>query len=189
MNYIIDIYTTDDKSKLCQYLSDNLTERVELAVEIYTKFKEVKDAFYDVLVVYKGLEIERDVEQISNNIDQSLYSAHERIACRIAIELGQLQDTLESGCWLINPFEITTQQIPDVIDMWDKAKDDLIHKPGFVHARLFQALTPHPKYNLINVAHWVSESTFTKAIEADSYSSHRQRSLQYKLHPALCKSR
>ncbi|KZN63893.1 antibiotic biosynthesis monooxygenase family protein [Pseudoalteromonas luteoviolacea] len=189
MNYIIDIYTTDDKHKLYQCLSSNLPDSDELSIEIYTKFKEVKDAFYDVLVVYKGLEIKQSVENISNNIDQNLYSAHERIACRIAIELGQLQDTLESGCWLINPFEITTQQVPDVIDMWNKAKDDLIHKPGFVHARLFQALTPHPKYNLINVAHWVSEHTFTSAIEADSYSTHRQRSLQYKLHPALCESR
>ncbi|TQF67744.1 antibiotic biosynthesis monooxygenase family protein [Pseudoalteromonas luteoviolacea] len=188
MNYIIDIYTTDNTSRLCRCLSDNLFNSSELGVEIYTKFKEVKDAFYDVLVVYKGADIEHEVKQISNRVDPSFYCAHDRVACRIAIELGQFQDTPESGCWLINPFEITTQQIPDVIDMWDKAKDDLIHKPGFVHARLFQALTAHPKYNLINVAHWVSESTFTKAIEAESYSSHKQRSLQYKLHPALCKS-
>lgn len=110
----------------------------------------------------------------------------DRVLCDLEIAIGDLDAPSRGQVFLVNPFEISQEQIPDVLEMWHAAKHHMIAHKGFVNARLFRSRSSQDRYGLLNVAQWSSSDAFKQALGDKAYDSHRERSLNYKLHPSLC---
>ena len=65
---------------------------------------------------------------------------------------------------LINPFIIEDGKMDEALEMWEKSRDILKDKKGYVSTKLHQALTPDAQFQLINVAEWESMDDFIAAI-------------------------
>lgn len=72
---------------------------------------------------------------------------------------------------LINPFEVSTEQLDETILMWEQARDFLQTQPGYISTELHQSLAPDARFRLINVAKWESAESFqaaTKKMQAEA---------------------
>ena len=192
MSYIIDIITGGHRAtsiKSCEAAVRRLrnTDGFE-SCAIFTLERNLRDAHYDHLVVYtfhNGHDRQRAAGSgLLPPVDSD--SPIERTFCKLENRLGELREQAAGDIWLINPFEITDAEIPGVLDMWDKAKDHMIAKPGFISARLFRVENRSSRYGLVNVAHWRSADLFMQALNDKAYDVHRAKSQNYKLHPSLC---
>jgi len=65
---------------------------------------------------------------------------------------------------LINSFEVPADQLDQTIRFWEKARDFLKDQPGFLSTRLHQSLSPDARFQLVNVATWLSPAAFQAAI-------------------------
>ncbi|ALJ38868.1 MULTISPECIES: antibiotic biosynthesis monooxygenase family protein [Azospirillum] len=192
MDHIIDVVTCADRVRfraLWRSYAGALANRTGFrSAELFEMQRDVRDACYDFVAVYGWRagavavhsEGERDAGPSAPGV------SIERALYRLELQLADLADPEEGHVWLVNPFEITEEQIPDVLDMWDKAKDHMIAKPGFVNARLFRTGQAPFRFGLVNVAQWRSADFFLRALNDKAYDSHRERSLQYRLHSSLC---
>ena len=64
---------------------------------------------------------------------------------------------------LINVFEAQPGTEDEAVRYWEAARDFLSRQPGFVSTRLHRALRPDARFQLVNVAEWVSAEAFQAA--------------------------
>ena len=191
MHYVIEVIKQSNKKaevreQLHKYIHSILSLQGLITVELFEKHTNIRDADYDFTILSSWLS-EQDYltsNKIANNLIDKNIKIHASYQCEI--KLGEIDNHDTTYCWLINPFEVTHEQLPDVIDMWDKAKDHLIIKPTFVSARLFKALDKNATYGLVNIAQWRDAKQFLQAVEEKEYEPHKERSLAYRLHASLC---
>jgi heme-degrading monooxygenase HmoA len=192
MSYVIDVISDVGDAQVARIWHEQAQRLSGLPgfthAELYAKRRDVGNANYDFVAVYRW----RDETTYQDALVSGLAVANlggaviDRAVCDLTIELSEFSPDDADGVWLINPFEIEGDEIADVLDMWDKAKDHMVSRPGFVNARLFRARGPLDRYRLVNVAQWQSAELFMEALNDRSYDRHRERSRQYKLHPSLC---
>ncbi|MDC3962396.1 antibiotic biosynthesis monooxygenase [Polyangium jinanense] len=155
--------------------------------ELFEVIEPIRDVDYALLSVY-GFDSD-DVDDAAlregSSSDDAAFAV-EGTKCRVRITLSELTPALPGHVWLINPFEINEDQIPDVLNMWDKAKNHMTAHAGFLNARLFRSAAPSTKYGLFNVSQWRSAGDFKQSLGDKAYDRHRERSMQYRLHPSLC---
>jgi heme-degrading monooxygenase HmoA len=192
MEYVIEIIKTDERDEYIDFWEESADEFSSwpgfVQGQLFSVEQAVRDTNYDLLSLYAFKT--RDCAQtfVDDKAAPVPVEPHgvEREMCRLAIELGAPAAFDGHQRWLINPFEIAKEEIPGVLDMWDKAKDHMVAKPGFLHARLFQAQGATFRYGLINVAQWENAEHFLQALNDKAYDRHRERSENYKLHASIC---
>lgn len=192
MEYIIEIIKTAERSEFVDHWEESAGDFLRspgfVRGELFVVEQAIRDTHYDLLAVYMF----QTASAADRFIDQKLAPVSvepkgvERERCRLAIELGAAREFNADQRWLVNPFEIGSDEIAGVLEMWDKAKDYMISKPGFINARLFRAQGVSFRYGLINVAQWESAPHFLQALNDTAYDRLRQRSENYKLHASLC---
>lgn len=192
MEYVIDIIKTDERDEYIDFWEESAGEFSQwpgfVRGPLFRVEQAIRDTRYDLLSVY-AFEAPEDTQRfVDERAAPVPVEPHgvEREICRLTIELGKPEPFEANQRWLINPFEIGTEEIPGVLDMWDKAKDHMVAKPGFFHARLFRAQGASFRYGLINVAQWQSGEHFLQALNDKAYDRHRERSENYRLHPSVC---
>ncbi|QQD74037.1 antibiotic biosynthesis monooxygenase family protein [Acidithiobacillus ferrivorans] len=187
MPYAIDVITTSDRANLvsawCHAMEDLAHCPGFVTAELFEMKRDIRNAHYDFVGVIEG---DATVCESDAPIAEPALHTVERTLCRLEIRLDGTSDHCDGHSWMVNPFEITNAQIPEVLDMWDKAKDHMVAKEGFINARLFRARSETARYGLINVAHWRSAEFFMAALDDKAYVRHRERSMNYSLHPSLC---
>lgn len=156
--------------------------------ELFAKRQEIGEAGYDYLAAYcwSSEDFRREALERDFPGREIGGATVERVTCGLAVELSKFSPHAHGSAWLVNPFEISDEEIADVLDMWDKAKDHMVSRPGFVNARLLRADGAIERYGLVNLAQWESADQFLHALNDRAYEKHRERSRQYKLHPSLC---
>jgi heme-degrading monooxygenase HmoA len=191
MSYVIDVISGGDGAEVATVWRDQAQRLAVLPgfihAELYAKQRDVGDAHYDFVAVCRWQDEEAYQGALASGFATANFGiVSERAVCDLKIELSAFSLFEEDVVWLINPFEVEEDEIADVLDMWDKAKDHMVARPGFVNARLFRARGPLDRYRLVNVAQWKSADLFMAALNDRSYDPHRERSRKYKLHPSLC---
>lgn len=154
-----------------------------MCVEHFQLSESIRDTHYKSLSVVRFENTTRAMK-FADAVTPD--AAMDRVVCDLDISIGDLGRDPGSDVFLVNPFEITQDQIPDVLDMWHKAKHHMIEHDGFVNARLFRSWRQWDRYGLVNVAQWSSAEAFKQALGDKAYDQHRIRSLSYRLHPSLC---
>ena len=190
MNYLIEIVRSNAQFKdYWLARADDLNAMsAGIVMELYSFNEDIRNADYSHLSILKFDSPEQRADFLfhpTRLLEQKFET--DRVECDLDIEIGLLSDAASGHVFLINPFEIQQEDIPAVLDMWHKAKGHMIAHEGFINARLFRSSDPSAKYGLVNVAHWRSSKSFKDAFNDQAYDSHRERSLNYKLHPSLCK--
>lgn len=192
MHYVIEVIKqSSKKAEVCDQLHEYIDTIISIqglaSVELFEKNTNIRDADYDFLMLSRWVSEKHYLEskKIASNIVDTTIKILD--SYQLQTEFGEVDNHDDGCCWLINPFEVTHEQIPDVIEMWDKAKDHLIIKPTFVSARLFQAMDKNANYGLVNIAQWRDAKQFLKALEEKEYEQHKEKSLAYRLHASLCK--
>jgi heme-degrading monooxygenase HmoA len=192
MSYIIDVITNrranNFKDAWCAAVRPLAASPGFVHAELFAMRRDLGGAHYDFLAVYRWRDGNARAAALAKDrppasMDDALI---ERIVCDLQIQLSEFTLPANDAAWLINPFEIGESDIPDVLDMWDKAKDHMVSKPGFVNARLFRTAGPIERYGLVNVAQWQTAELFMQALGDKAYAPHRERSKQYVLHPSVC---
>lgn len=190
MHYVVDVIQSPYPSSSVRRWFDQ-AERLRCwpglrSAELFVRRRNLRDAHYDLLAVYTWQRTTQCHQATLGGALAHVPGARtERGQYMAHIQFGDLRDD-ESGCWLINPFEITHEQMPAVLDMWNRAKDQMITRPGFVNARLLRTVQPTGRYALVNLSQWENEASFMAALDDKRYNRHRDESMQYKLHPSLC---
>lgn len=188
MTHAIDVVTTTDRPGFIAAWTQAMEHLARtpgfIAAELFEKERDIRNAHYDFVGVVTG---DAGVHTAQAPFPPGGPHHIERTLCTLSIFLDGTRDNDDGHAWLINPFEITDAQIPDVLDMWDKAKDHMVAKQGFIDARLFRATSPTARYGLVNVAEWRSADLFMAALDDKAYDRHRERSMAYSLHPSLCR--
>jgi len=69
---------------------------------------------------------------------------------------------------LINVFEVPEGRVDDAVAFWERARDYLAARPGYVSTALHRSLDPAARFALVNVAVWESAEAFRAATEAMS---------------------
>ncbi|WP_437286195.1 antibiotic biosynthesis monooxygenase family protein [Sorangium sp. So ce406] len=165
-----------------------LRERCSLrSAELFKVTEPIRDVNYALLSVhaFDGTDVDEAALRGALPRDASA-GVIQGTKCRLGVMLSELSRALPDHAWLINPFEVSEAQIPDVIEMWDRAKDHMAAHPGFLNARLFRAASPSATYGLFNVSQWRSAEDFKESLRDAAYDRHRQRSMTYRLHPSIC---
>lgn len=188
MNYVIDVIKTYNNYELLsvwlKYSNEISYSQGFFSAELFKMNKEIRDANYDFLSI---ISLEGNIS-ITAALFEEIYQLNsiERTICHLELNVDGSSSDNKSHVWLVNPFEITQEQTQEVLDMWDKAKSQLLLKKGFINARLFRSDYKNAKYPLINVACWESAELFLSAINNKDYDQHRERSMGYQLHASLC---
>ncbi|MFO1101867.1 MAG: antibiotic biosynthesis monooxygenase [Methylocystis sp.] len=192
MEYVIEIIKTRECDEYIDFWEESAEEFSKwpgfVQGQLFSVEQAIRDTHYDLLSLY-AFKTRDDAQRF---IDDKAAPVPveprgvEREVCRLVIELGALTALEGKQRWLVNPFEIGEEEIPGVLDMWDKAKDHMVAKPGFLNARLFRAQGDSFRYGLINIAQWQSAEHFMQALNDKAYDRHRERSENYKLHPSIC---
>lgn len=159
------------------------------SAELFARVESIRDANY----TYVGLRaFRRDMAEtniFSENVNSSSMGsgAVETVNLHEVVRVGELVKTGEHDIWLINPFEISGEEIEGALSMWNRAKGHMIAHDGFVNARLLRAVEGAARYGLLNVSQWRSDWQFKAALADRAYDKHRDRSMNYRLHPSLCR--
>lgn len=150
--------------------------------EHFTLSEEIRDTNYRAVSLLKF----ENVSEATGFADGHVPERSARVICELEISIGNFERTDRNDVFLVNPFEISQAQVPEVLDMWHKAKGHMIENEGFVNARLFCSSRLKDRYGLVNISQWTSAEKFKQALGDKAYDKHRERSLNYKLHPSLC---
>jgi heme-degrading monooxygenase HmoA len=182
MSYVVDVISGGEGVHVATLWREQAQRLAALPgflhAELYAKQQDIGGAHYDFVAVYRWQDEKTGQDTLANGLSTANVEGIvvERATCELAIELSEFSLAEGDAVWLINPFEIDQDQIADVLDMWDKAKDHMVSRPGFVNARLFRAKGSLDRYRLINVAQWRSAELFMAALNDRSYDQHRERS-------------
>ncbi|MCY1035371.1 hypothetical protein OV207_28250 [Corallococcus sp. BB11-1] len=191
MKYVIDVVDADAASDYAARWRDEVrrlaVDGALRTAELFRVTEPIRDVTYALLSVH-GFDSAATIEAVPGSASARIVAVGgvERTVCHLEVALSELTPTLPGHAWLINPFEISEQEIPGVLDMWGRARDHMAASDGFLNARLFRATSPSNKYNLFNVAQWRGAEDFKKSLGDKAYDRHRERSMNYRLHPSLC---
>ncbi len=83
---------------------------------------------------------------------------------------------------LINPFEVPPDRDREFVTRWERARDFLAGREGYVDTALHRSLAPEPEFRFVNVARWRSPRDFQAAVAAREFPGRR---MPYVSHPAL----
>jgi heme-degrading monooxygenase HmoA len=87
---------------------------------------------------------------------------------------------------LINAFEVPASDADGFIAAWEKARDYLRSRPGYIDTVLHQALTPDAvEFRFVNVAHWASAEDFAAATRSPGFREVSAGLAGYRSHPSL----
>jgi heme-degrading monooxygenase HmoA len=83
---------------------------------------------------------------------------------------------------LINPFEVPPDRDTQFVTGWERARDFLARRQGYLDTALHRSLAPEAEFRFVNVARWRSPPDFQAAMAAPGFPG---RQLPYRSHPAL----
>jgi heme-degrading monooxygenase HmoA len=83
---------------------------------------------------------------------------------------------------LINAFEVPPGADEEFLHTWERARDFLRTRPGYVSTALHQSITPQADFRFINVAQWASAAEFRAAT---GQLGAQGVSVPYRAHPSL----
>jgi len=83
---------------------------------------------------------------------------------------------------LINPFEVPPDRDTEFVTRWERARDFLAGREGYVDTALHRSLAPEAEFRFVNVARWRSPRDFQAATAAPGFPGRR---MPYVSHPAL----
>jgi len=87
-----------------------------------------------------------------------------------------------SGVVLINAFEVPPDRDDDFVSKWERARDFLQDRDGYVDTALHRSLAPDAEFRFVNVARWRSPAEFQAATGAPRFPGRR---MPYASHPSL----
>ncbi|MFJ5855744.1 hypothetical protein ACIQCT_22840 [Enterobacter cancerogenus] len=188
-NYVADVFSvTNTEAFSARWLAriQPLRSRGLISAELFIKTQDIRESSGYAAMSLLAVQDTLCPDGIPWFTELSLNEHTTRVFCSLntALNISDAEDDV-SSVWLINPFEITLAERSDVISMWNNARDALLDKKGLMNARLFQSEV-NAKYNLFNIAQWSSADAIHSALNHSDYSSHREKSQQYILHPSLC---
>jgi heme-degrading monooxygenase HmoA len=86
---------------------------------------------------------------------------------------------------LINAFEVPADEADTFIAAWEKARDYLATRPGYIDTALHQAVGPEAEFQFVNVARWRSAEDFAAAIGSTGFRESAAGLAGYRPHPGL----
>lgn len=126
-----------------------------------------------------------EISKLNNSEKSGLLIGEETVCQPHHIE-GKLQlDTKNS--LLINPFEISIDQIEPCLKMWHTACEFMVKQEGFVGVNFLKAIDIQSKFKFINMAEWQGKNDLISAHKDPKYKEHIQRAQEYKKHPSFCR--
>lgn len=176
MNYVVEVLY--EEGELAELDNDGMT-----CQEHFVMSEEIRDTNYVALSLFQFGDMKQSVEFADERGSQVFRDC---VVCDLEISIGSFDEIKKDHMFLVNPFEIRQEQIPEVLEMWHNAKGHMVGYDGFLNARLFRSKRPQDRYGLVNISQWVSGDKFKKALGDQAYQSHKDRSLNYQLHPSLC---
>ena len=92
---------------------------------------------------------------------------------------------VESGeaAVLINLFEVAAGEDEAFVRAWERARDYLRGRPGYLDTRLHRSVLPGADFRFVNVARWESAGAFRAATESAGFQGVAR--MPYRAHPAL----
>lgn len=192
MYYVMDVVKTENKLTYQDSWMKNTKEFLGIGglefAQLFEHKRDIRNADYQFVSIQAWNNEDKYESSVANNriFDNFDNIKIERGYYELEIQIGNPIDVESCHSWLVNPFEISKEQVPEVLEMWNNAKEYMVKKEGFISARLFKSIQKDDKYNLINIAQWQSAELFMQALNDTQYDNHRNRSLNYKLHPSLC---
>lgn len=90
--------------------------------------------------------------------------------------------TNSSGVVLINAFEVPPDRDRDFVSQWERARDFLSGRDGYVDTALHRSIAPDAEFRFVNVARWRSPADFQAATGARGFPGRR---MPYASHPSL----
>jgi heme-degrading monooxygenase HmoA len=185
---VIDAAAAPDYARRWQDHALTLQARHNLRkAELFEVSEPIRDVNYALLSIYSFDSADDSEAALRAGLTSDIAAGVvERTQCNLAIMLSELVPVLPGHIWMINPFEVGEAEIPGVLEMWDKAKNHMMAHAGFINARLFRSAAPSTKYGLFNVSQWRSAAAFKESLGDKAYDRHRERSMNYRLHPSLC---
>jgi heme-degrading monooxygenase HmoA len=88
------------------------------------------------------------------------------------------------GVVLINAFEVPHEDDDTFLAGWERAREALGNRPGYVATRLHRALAPNADFRFVNIARWASTEDFLGALQDPAFQEAVQ-SIPHAAHPAL----
>jgi heme-degrading monooxygenase HmoA len=83
---------------------------------------------------------------------------------------------------LVNAFEVPSDRDRDFVSRWERARDFLERRDGYVDTALHRSTAPDAEFRFVNVARWRSPADFQAAIAAPRFPG---RQIPYASHPSL----
>jgi heme-degrading monooxygenase HmoA len=85
---------------------------------------------------------------------------------------------------LINLFEVPPEADDDFVANWERARDAMRPRPGYVGTRLHRSLSPEATYRFVNIAPWESPQAFQAAIRDPGFQE-ATSAILHRAHPSL----
>lgn len=86
------------------------------------------------------------------------------------------------GVVLVNAFEVPPDRDRDFVKQWERARDFLEKRDGYLDTALHRSIAPDAEFRFVNVARWRSPADFQAAIGARDFPG---RQMPYTGHPSL----
>lgn len=65
---------------------------------------------------------------------------------------------------LINLFEVSPEADDDFLEAWERSREVMRSRPGYLGTRLHRSLSPEADFRFVNIAPWESPEVFQAAI-------------------------
>jgi heme-degrading monooxygenase HmoA len=86
---------------------------------------------------------------------------------------------------LINAFEVSADKAGHFIAAWEKTREFMQSRSGYIETALHQALTPDADFLFVNIARWETAEAFSAAISSTGFRESAAGLAGYRNHPAL----
>ena len=87
------------------------------------------------------------------------------------------------GVVLINPFEVPPGEDERFLAGWERAREAMAARPGYLGTRLHRSLAP-TDFRFVNVARWSSPLMFARALQEPEVQQ-AAAAVDFRSHPAL----
>jgi len=102
-------------------------------------------------------------------------------------ELATEDEPREPGAVvLINPFHVPDDEDDDFRAGWERARDALRGRDGYLGTRLYRSMEDDARFRFVNVAPWRSPQDFMAALQSDDFQR-ASADMRHTAHPALYK--
>src|SRR6266540_3700991 len=85
---------------------------------------------------------------------------------------------------LINPFEVPPDRDREFVTRWERARDFLAGREGYVGTTLHRSLAPDAEFRFVNIAAWPSAAAFQAAIDDPAFRE-ATAEISGRAHPSL----